>query len=179
MSAGGSFSGIYAFGDVQSVYYLIFMTRTLFAQRCGTVLGLVGLVLAAGSCGSKNNAQPLIPNVPVNLSLNLTNQEYVNLRFDNGAVMLPANGPAGTGGVKGVIVVRQNAGSYLAFERNCPFQPYDACALVSVDRSRLFLRDSCCNSQFDLRGQITGGPSPLPLKQYSASLQGNLLSITN
>ena len=99
---------------------------------------------------------------------------------DNGAVTLPVKGPAGNGGVKGVIVVRLGAGTYLAFERNCPYRPYDACALVSLDRSsRLFMRDSCCNSQFDLRGQITGGPTPRPLKQYGTSLQGTLLNVTN
>ncbi|MBD2767171.1 hypothetical protein IC235_04585 [Hymenobacter sp. BT664] len=132
------------------------------------------------ACGEKNSDQPLIPYAPVNLSINITNQEYVALRFNNGAVALPAKGPAGDGGVKGVIVVRQSANTFLAFERNCPYQPYDACALVSLDRSsRLFMRDSCCNSQFDLKGQVTGGPAPRPLKQYSTSLQGNLLSITN
>ena len=138
------------------------------------------LLLAVAACGSKNTDQPAIPYAPVNLSINLTNQQYVGLRFDNGAVSFPVTGPAGNGGVKGVIVVRQSANLYLAFERNCPYQPYDACALVSLDRSsRLFMRDSCCNSQFDLRGQITGGPSPRPLKQYSISMQGNMLSITN
>ena len=142
------------------------------------VLHFLFLVLAA--CGSKNNDQPLIPYAPVNLSLNITNQQYAALRVDNGAVALPVSGPAGSGGVKGVIVVRQSAGTYLAFERNCPYQPYDACALVSLDRtSRLFMRDSCCNSQFNLQGQITGGPSPRPLKQYSTSLQGSLLNVTN
>lgn len=142
------------------------------------VLYAAFLVLAA--CGSKNNDQPLIPYAPVNLSLNITNQQYAALRVDNGAVTLPVSGPAGSGGVKGVIVVRQSAGTYLAFERNCPYQPYDACALVSLDRtSRLFIRDSCCNSQFNLQGQITGGPSPRPLKQYSTSLQGSLLSVIN
>ncbi|MBJ6108499.1 hypothetical protein JAO73_05725 [Hymenobacter sp. BT523] len=137
-----------------------------------------GLVVAA--CGGKNEDQPLIPNAPVNLSLTLTNQEYVRLRFDNGAVMLPVKGPAGAGGVKGVIVVRQSASNYLAFERNCPYRPYDACATVSLDRnSGLFMRDSCCSSQFDLRGQPTGGPNTRPLKQYSVSLQGNILNVTN
>ncbi len=131
------------------------------------------------ACGDKNDEQPLIPYAPVNLSINITNQQYANLRADNGAVVLPAKGPAGDGGVKGVIVVRQSAGTFLAFERNCPYRPYEACAVVNLDRSRLFMRDSCCNSQFDLRGQITGGPSPRPLKQYSTSLQGTLLSITN
>ena len=140
-------------------------------------LALVSLLVA---CGSKSDAQPQIPYAPVNLSLSLAAQEYAALRFDNGAVTIPAKGLAGNGGVKGVIVVRQSAGTFLAFERNCPYQPYNTCALVSLDRnSKLFMRDSCCTSQFDLKGQVTGGPAPLPLKQYSVSVQGNLLNITN
>ena len=145
--------------------------------RVGAGLGLGALLVA---CGSKTDAQPQIPYAPVNLSLSLAAQEYAPLRFDNGAVTIPAKGPAGNGGVKGVIVVRQSAGTFLAFERNCPYQPYNDCALVSLDRnSRLFMRDSCCTSQFDLKGLVTGGPAPLPLKQYSVSVQGNLLNITN
>ncbi len=138
----------------------------------------IGLLLAA--CGSNADVQPQIPYAPVNLSLSLAQQEYAQLRFDNGAVSLPARGPAGNGGVKGVIVVRQSVGLFLAFERNCPYRPYDACATVSLDRnSRLFMRDSCCNSQFDLQGRVTGGPAPLPLKQYSVSVQGGQISIAN
>ena len=141
-----------------------------------------GLVMGSllASCGSKSDAQPQIPYAPVNLSLSLAAQEYAALRFDNGAVSIPMKGPAGNAGVRGVIVVRQSAGTFSAFERNCPYQPYNSCALVSLDRnSKLFMRDSCCASQFDLKGQVTGGPAPLPLKQYSVSVQGNLLSITN
>ncbi|HEX8327992.1 MAG TPA: hypothetical protein VF629_10660 [Hymenobacter sp.] len=132
------------------------------------------------ACGGKSDDQPQIPYAPVNLSINITNQQYAALRVDNGAVTFPVKGPAGDGGVKGVIVVRQSAGTFLAFERNCPYRPYDACALVSLDRnSRQFLADSCCNSQFDLRGQSIGGPAARPLRQYATSLQGSLLNITN
>ena len=139
-----------------------------------------GLLLMASSCSSGGNGvQPAVPTGVVNLSLNLTNQEYKALRFDNGTVTLPVNGPAGTGGVKGVIIVRENASTYRAFERNCPYRPYDACALVSVDRSGLFLRDTCCTSQFNFQGQVTGGPSPRGLVQYSTSLQGSLLYVVN
>ena len=155
------------------------MTIPVALRPCSLLATLLVLLAAAG-CGAKNDDQPLIPYAPVNLSLNLTDQQYTALRFDNGAVTLPVKGPAGNGGVKGVIVVSLGAGTYLAFERNCPYRPYDACALVSLDRSsRLFMRDSCCNSQFDLRGQITGGPTPRPLKQYGTSLQGTLLNVTN
>ena len=153
--------------------------RSLLARRLSALL-LPACAIILAACGAKNDDQPLIPYAPVNLSINITNQQYAELRKDNGVVTLPVKSPAGDGGVKGVIVVHQAGANYLAFERNCPYQPFNACALVSVDRnSRLFLRDSCCNSQFDLRGQITGGPTPRPLKQYSTSLQGTLLNITN
>jgi hypothetical protein len=151
-----------------------FMRRfSLFIAHCS--------LLIVSACGSKNTDQPQIPYVPVNIALQLTDQQYRNLRFDNGAVVLPSgtSGQINGGGIKGIIVVRQNASTYLAFERNCPYRPFDACALVSLDRSSLFMRDSCCNSQFDLRGQITGGPTPLPLRQYSTSLQGTQLNILN
>ena len=156
----------------------------MYSSCMSSWIGQIGAGLVLGcalvACGSKSDAQPQIPYAPVNLSISLAAQEYAALRFDNGAISLPAKGPAGNGGVKGVIVVRQSAGIFLAFERNCPYQPYNACALVSLDRnSKLFMRDSCCTSQFDLKGQVTGGPAPLPLKQYSVSAQGNLLSITN
>ncbi|MFD1873856.1 hypothetical protein [Hymenobacter bucti] len=141
----------------------------------GSLLLPLALLLAA--CGSATTTQT-IPSISFSTQLNITNQQYQALRFDNGVVALPASGLNG-GGVKGLLVVRQNASTYLAFDRNCPYQPYDACSTVSLDRSRLFFRDSCCNSQFDFRGNVTGGPAQRPLRQYSTSLSGNLLTITN
>lgn len=151
--------------------------RHFFASLVAPAL-FVGALASCNSGGS--NAEPLIPYAPVNLLLDLTNQQYRALRFDNGVITLPVQGPAGTGGVKGVLVVRQNAGSYLAFERNCPYHPYEACSLVSLDRSSgLFLRDSCCDSRFSLTGQVIGGPAVRPLRAYATSLQGTQLSIVN
>ena len=137
-------------------------------------------LLIAASCNTDNGAQPLIPYAPVNLVLDLTNQQYRALRFDNGVVALPVKGPAGAGGVRGVLVVRQSASSYLAFERNCPYQSGNTCARVGFDTSPApFLRDSCCGSQFSLQGQVQGGPAPRALLQYNTNLSGNQLSITN
>lgn len=149
-------------------------------MRRFSLLIVLCFLLIITSCNSDNGAQPRIPYAPVNLALDLTNQQYRALRFDNGVVALPVQGPAGTGGVKGVLVVRQNASSYLAFERDCPYQPDNACARVGFDTSPApFLRDSCCGSQFSLQGQVTGGPAPRALVQYSTSLSGNQLNITN
>jgi hypothetical protein len=130
-------------------------------------------MFSMGGCGSSNNAEPLIPIVSFNESISVLDQRYPQLRTDNGAVEIP-------GGVRGLIIVRQNANSYLAFERNCPYRPYDAaCSTVSIDASRLFLADACCGSQFTLQGQVRGGPSARSLRQYSTALSGNLLTITN
>jgi hypothetical protein len=139
---------------------------------------LVPLVILLAACNSATTTQT-IPSISFSTQINITNQQYQALRFDNGVVTLPATGING-GGVKGLLVVRQDANTYLAFDRNCPYQPYDACSTVSLDRnSRLFFRDSCCTSQFDFRGNVTGGPATRSLRQYATSLSGSLLTITN
>lgn len=125
------------------------------------------------ACGSDTTrVEPQIPIVTFSESLNITNQQYTALRADNGAVYH-------TGGVRGLIIVRQNASTYFAFERNCPYRVTDTCARVSIDLSRLFLKDACCGSQFDLQGRVQGGPATRALRQYNTSISGNLLSITN
>ncbi|WP_026463360.1 Rieske 2Fe-2S domain-containing protein [Adhaeribacter aquaticus] len=128
-------------------------------------------LLTAVACG-KDTVAPQIPYVPVNEQLNLTNIQYNQLRRDNGYVYI-------NGGLRGLIVIRQNANHYLAIERTCSYKPADACALVSVDPSGLFLKCGCCNSQFDLTGRVTGGPAAYPLRLYGTSLNGNLLYINN
>ena len=143
------------------------------SQRLFQTIALVLMLGMMGGCGSSNNAEPLIPFVSFNESISVLDQRYPQLLTDNGAVEIP-------GGVRGLIIVRQNATTFLAFERNCPYRPYDApCSTVSIDASRLFLADACCGSQFTLQGQVRGGPSARPLRQYTTALSGNLLTITN
>ncbi|MBT9395437.1 hypothetical protein KLP40_19895 [Hymenobacter sp. NST-14] len=133
---------------------------------------LAGLLLAFSACNSTgSNVQPQIPLAAVNELLVLTDQQNANLRFDNGAVYHK-------GGVRGLIVVRQNASTYLAFERNCPYQPQDTCARIFINPF-VQLYDPCCQSQFSFTGQPQGGPASLPLRRYNTALSGNNLTITN
>ena len=150
------------------------MNNTLRYALLGT---LAATQLAA--CNSGGSVSPVLASVPVNVQIDLQSQQYQALQFNNGVVAIPPGSANGQGGLKGIYVVRQNASTYLAFERNCPYKPNDACALVMLDRSRLFFRDTCCGSQFNLQGQVTGGPSPYPLRQYSTSVSNGLLSIIN
>ncbi|RZK42352.1 MAG: hypothetical protein EOO61_05480 [Hymenobacter sp.] len=141
-------------------------------------VAILALLGGLAACGSADTTQT-IPSVAFSTQINVTNQQYQALRYDNGIVALPAGGSAG-GGVKGLLIIRKDASTYLAFERNCPYRPYDACSLVGLDRSsRIFLQDSCCGSRFNFQGQLTNGPATRSLRQYSTSLVGSLLTITN
>ena len=83
-------------------------------------------------------------------------------------------------GVRGVIVYRLNASTYLAFERNCSFRPNEACATVNVHSSSLYMIDPCCNSSFSFdNGSPTGGVASRPLRQYDTQLVGSELTITD
>lgn len=108
------------------------------------------------------------PDIIINLNL----PEYAALRIDGG-IYLDAEG------VRGIIVYRQNATTYLAYERNCSYRPNDACATVDIHASNLFMIDSCCNSSFDFDGgNPTGGPAWRPLRRYKSFLDGAQLTIT-
>jgi hypothetical protein len=83
-------------------------------------------------------------------------------------------------GVRGVIVYRLNASTYLAFERNCSFRPNEACATVNVHSSSLYMIDPCCKSSFSFdNGSPTGGVASRPLRQYDTQLVGSELTITD
>ena len=113
-----------------------------------------------------------IPNVPVNIQVNLQSITYSKLTVDNGWVYL-------NGGNRGIILYRASSTSYLAFERTCTYYPNNACALVKVAQSNFYMTDTCCSSVFDFTGTPTSGPATVPLKQYSVSLNGSLINIIN
>ncbi|WP_324674687.1 hypothetical protein [Hymenobacter sp. GOD-10R] len=144
-----------------------------FFSAATVLTGMLGIIACGGDSASE--VQPQIPIIAFTTTISLLDQQNTALRFDNGVQYVDG----GVKGTKGLIVVRQKAGSYLAFDRTCPYQPTSSCATVSIDPSRLFFRDTCCTSQFSLQGQIQGGPSRYPLRQYATSLSGNLLTISN
>jgi hypothetical protein len=83
------------------------------------------------------------------------------------------------GGVRGIILYRLNSAVYYAYERNCSFQPNDACATVDVDVSGLYMKDTCCGSTFDFSGNPTSGPAFRPLRRYATSVAGSIVTITD
>lgn len=137
-------------------------------------LNLTVLLIIAFACDSdlSDDAIPLAPFDPI--QINLTLPSYVSLMSTGGYTAI------NSGGTRGIILYRKDISTVLAFERNCSYQPLNACATVEVHNSGLYMNDACCNSTFRWEdGNPTGGPAWRPLIQYSTNLNGNVLTITD
>ena len=125
-------------------------------------------------CDPEETFEESIPFVPfAEIGINLTNIEFNDLKFDGGFVEIG-------GGVRGIILYRENINTYHAYEKNCSYLPNEACALVEVDVSGLFMTDNCCGSNFNFpSGQPFAGPARQPLRRYRTMLSGNQLTVTS
>ena len=140
-------------------------------KRLSGIWLFVLLVPVTSGCNDSDDGNQ-IPFVIVEEIINLNNFEFLPLRTLGGTVTINA-------GVRGIIIYRESNTVYRAFESNCTYQPQNACADVEVDESRLFLIDPCCGSKFDFQGLPIEGPAFVPLLEYSTSLSGNTLRISN
>jgi nitrite reductase/ring-hydroxylating ferredoxin subunit len=112
---------------------------------------------------------PFVPFSPITINTNLP--EYQSLR-NLGFVYLD-------GGVRGILL-HKSGSEYIAYERNCSFQPNDACATVEMHSSNLYILDPCCNSTFSLSsGDPAGGPAFRPLRKYETIASGSEVTITD
>jgi hypothetical protein len=130
------------------------------------------LMICCGACSPdlSDDPIPLATFSPFTFNINLP--QYQKLR-SQGTVEINDIG------VRGVIVHRINPTTYITYERNCSYQPIQACATVNIDVSNLFLTDPCCNSTFELAtGNPTGGPAWRPLRKYETYLTGSDITIT-
>lgn len=112
-----------------------------------------------------------IPYVPVDFQININDPQFANLNT-YGFVYLRNEGVRG-------IILHRSGNNYRAFEQNCSFNPYDACATVDVHPSGQYMVDTCCSSIFDWSGNPIGGPAIFPLLQYNITINGNFLRIYN
>ncbi len=127
------------------------------------LFGLLFTSLFLNSC--KENNYP-IPDVPVNLSINLDLPSYS-----------PLNSPGGyayvNGGSRGIIVYR-NFDEFVALDRHSTYNSTDSCAIVDVNPMNTFeLIDTCSGSTFSmLSGVVLQGPAQFGLRRYNAYWDG-------
>ena len=124
------------------------------------------------SACSKEESQ--IPYVPVNITLYVSDPQFVNLNAVTGWTYL-------TGGSRGILVYRRSNDEFMAYDRHCTYQPEDPCGVIEVEQSGSFTAiDSCCGSKFLITdGSVNAGPARQPLKQYQTDYDGTRLLIYN
>lgn len=123
--------------------------------------------------GCKEENYP-IPNVPVNITLNLDLPAYNNLNAPGGNVFIE-------GGSRGIVIYR-DFDNFVALDRHSTYNSSDPCAIVIVNPDNIFeLIDTCSGSRFSIiNGGVLEGPAKFGLKNYTTSWNGSyLLSIYN
>lgn len=128
------------------------------------------LIIVSFSCRRQDDRIPL---VPVNEFVNIQNPQYQSLNGIGGWAYVP-------GGARGLIVFRLDAEQFLAYDRNCTYDPSESCATVIVESNNITVKDTCCKSTFQLiDGTPMGGPATLGLQQYNTSFDGNIIRVWN
>jgi nitrite reductase/ring-hydroxylating ferredoxin subunit len=138
------------------------------------LLVLTGFLVLMFACKKDGNQESYysIPNVPVNISLNLNEPKSYPLGTFGGWIYVD-------GGSRGIIVYRA-AEEYIAYERHTPYESDRDCARVSVDSTNLYAVDDCGSSKFLLLdGSVAEGEASLPLKRYNTSVFSDVLTISN
>ncbi|PHS53568.1 MAG: hypothetical protein COB01_04495 [Lutibacter sp.] len=133
---------------------------------------LLFLFLIFFSC-EKNETNDILPNVPVNITLNLNLPQYQDLLIPNGWTVV-------NGGVKGILIQNIGVGNppFKAFDRACPTN--DCSSAMTFDGS-LKMKCPCDSSEYSI---IDGSPQTSGYSNFAREYRVNLinpktLNITN
>lgn len=140
------------------------MDRRAFIKNTGTfcVLGIAGSSILLESCKKNSNAGLSGPQGPaVNFTLDLTQPANTSLNTAGGS--LSSNG----------VVVANDAGIFIAVAQSCT---HSGCNVMYEKTAKDFYCP-CHGGTFDTNGNVTKGPPRLPLKKYTVTKSGNILTI--
>ncbi len=127
---------------------------------CG--ISLIGSSVLLESC-KKTNAVNAAPQGPtVNFTLNLGQPANAALNTAGGSVAS-----------NGVIVVCTTVTSYYAIAQACT---HAGCS-ISFDKTGNDFVCPCHGATFDTNGNVTSGPANAPLKKYTVTRNGNILTV--
>ncbi len=135
------------------------------------------LIIFLGSCSSDDRVDdPFIFQSFPDIVFSINLPSYSALQIDGGHVVISSfNGQLV--GIRGIIVYRENATTFRAFEQDCSFQPYEPAS--NVQPFATTMQCSGCASNFNYEGNPIGnGPAWRPLAQYKTSISGSTITIT-
>jgi cytochrome b6-f complex iron-sulfur subunit len=136
------------------------MERRDFLKNTLAICGLAALPIAVvESCKKTSYSGP----TNVDFTLDLTNSANTALNTVGGAVI-----------ANGVIVIRKSSTSFVAFSSTCT---HEGCT-VGYNASSTNIVCPCHNGTFSSsNGSVISGPPPSALSSYTATLNGNTLTV--
>lgn len=147
------------------------------------------LLISSGyySCGKKENTNPNIPNVSINLTIDPNSTFFLELNSVGGWIYLDeVPGMEIRYPSRGIIVHREDVSRFKAYERQPPNTPWECCdakqecTRLIVGSNYPFVKDTCTGTLYSLLdGSIFSGKGQYPLIQYNAFYDGALLHISN
>ena len=137
--------------------------KEFLKMSCGLCgISVLGTSVLLESC-NKNTSGSTTPQGPtVNFTLDLTKPVNASLNSPGGS--LPSNG---------VIVVCTTLTSYYAIAQTCT---HAGCS-INYDKNGNDFVCPCHGATYDTNGNVTGGPAPAPLKKYTVTKNGNILTV--
>ena len=106
----------------------------------------------------------------VEITVDISQSENSALQNVGGIVALGGNAIDSNG----IFLIRESASSVIALSRTCTHQ---ACQVGAFSNDGV-ATCPCHGSSFNTSGNVLGGPAGSPLPKYSASLDGNVVTIT-
>lgn len=145
------------------------MSRNL--KTASSIFLFLFFFLISNSC--KKDDDQWIPNIYVNFQINPNSTEFLDLNLIGGYTYV-------TGGVKGIVIYREDMETFKAYDRACPYDYDVEGSTILMDSSGLILVDTLCGSSFIIiDGSVIRGPATRGLKQYRTYYNGDYLHIYN
>lgn len=126
------------------------------------------------SC-EKNNDYDEIPFAHVDFRIYPNSTMYWRLNSPGGWEKVTANDPS-----RGIIIYRVSENEFMAYERTCPYDPFEPEAKIDGEYFGLTVACPSCGSEYILLdGTPFERPATRPLKQYRTTYDGNSLHVFN
>ena len=125
-------------------------------------MGLAGSAILVESCKKSSNSSSSAQGPTVNFALDLSQASNASLNTVGGSVA-----------ANKVVVICTAANTWTALAQACT---HEGCSMsYSSGASQMIC--PCHQGKFDINGNVVSGPPPSPIKKYTVTKSGNILTI--
>ena len=150
-----------------------YCNRREFVKDALTGIGTVAfgsfIMINQSSCSDSGPTAPTDSNGETSITVDLSLSENSGLLTVGGALALAANELDSSG----MLLYRQSESTVKVYSRNCT---HAGCTIGSFQNGTSTC--PCHDSQFNTSGSVVNGPAVNPLQQYSATIVGNIVTIS-